>query len=120
VLTRRQLYELYDEGSEATIHYIEGLLEELADHERFPGEYQRRIIEAQHERKERETRQLQRVKQRLARQECLNYRLKRRVAELEAAAVVRDSHTSSLPPSQDPPAARAANSIKRNKRGIAL
>ena len=30
-LTRQQLYELYDEGPEPTIHLIESLLEELAD-----------------------------------------------------------------------------------------
>ena len=115
MLTRQQLYELYYEGPEATLHYIEGLLEELADQERILREHQRRIIEAQHERNEKQARQLQRVKERLARQECLNYELKRRVAELEAAHVVRDSHNSSLPPSLDPPAAKAANSVRRTR-----
>jgi len=115
VLTRQQLYELYYEGPEATLHYIEGLLEELADQERILGEHQQRIIDAQHERNERQARQLQRVKQKLARQECLNYELKRRITELEAAAVVRDSHNSSLPPALDPPAAKAANAIRRTR-----
>lgn len=115
MLTRRQLYELYDEGPEATIHYIAGLLEELADQERILGRHQQRLIDAQHERNERQARQLQRVKQRLARQECLNYELQRRITELEAVSVARDSHNSSLPPTLDPPAARAANAIRRTR-----
>lgn len=115
MLTRQQLYALYYEGPEATIHYIEGLLEELADQRRILGEHQQRLIDAQHERNEKLAGQLRRVKQRLARQEYLNHQLKRRVAELEAAHVVRDSHNSSLPPSLDPPAARAANSTKRTR-----
>jgi transposase len=115
VLTRQQLYELYDEGSEATLHYIEGLLEELADQRRILGEHQQRIIDAQHERNEKLATRLQRVKERLARQEYLNHQLKRRVAELEAAQVTRDSHSSSLPPSLDPPAAKAANSVRRTR-----
>jgi transposase len=115
VLTRQQLYELYYEGPEATLHYIEGLLEELADQRHILGQHQQRLIDAQHERNEKQAGQLQRVKERLARQECLNHQLKRRVAELEAATVARDSHNSSLLPSLDPPAARAANAIRRTR-----
>lgn len=73
MLTRRQLYELYYEGPQPTIHYIEGLLEELADQQRILGEQQRRIIDAQHERNEKQSRQLRRVKERPARRECLNH-----------------------------------------------
>jgi transposase len=58
---------------------------------------------------------LKRVKERLARQEFLNHQLQRRVAELEAATVVGDSHNSSLPPSLDPPAARATNVVRRTR-----
>ena len=113
MLTRQQLYELYYEGPEATLRYIEGLLEELADQRHILGQHQQRLNDAQHERNEKQAGQLQRVKERLARQECLNYALRRRITELEAASVVRDSHNSSLPPSLDPPAARAANAIRR-------
>ena len=115
MLTRQQLYELYYEGPQATIHYIEGLLEALMDQERILGEHQRHLIDAQHARNERQARQLRRVKQRLARQESLNYELKRRITEVEAASVVRDSHNSSLPPALDPPAANAANAIRRTR-----
>jgi hypothetical protein len=44
------------------------------------------------------TARLKRVEEKPAKQLCLNYELKRRITELEAAAVVRDSHNSSLPP----------------------
>lgn len=66
-------------GPEATIHPIEGLLEELADFERILGERQQRIIEAQHERNERQAALLKRVRERLERQQCLNYQLTRRL-----------------------------------------
>ena len=95
-MTRQQLHELYYERPEATLRYIEGLLEELADQERLLGEHQRRVINARQERNERQARQLKCVKGRLARQECLNHQLKRWVAELEAVTFKRDSHNSPL------------------------
>lgn len=115
VLTRQQLYELYYQGPQPTIIYIEALLEELADFERIFAGRQQRIIESQREYNEKLAQQLKRAKEKLWRQETLNYQLKRRIAELEAAAVVKDSHNSSLPPSMDRPAAKAANSIKRTR-----
>lgn len=48
--TLRQLRDLYDEGERPTLHYIESLLEELADQERMLGRRQQQIIDAQHER----------------------------------------------------------------------
>jgi transposase len=98
-----------------TIRLIESLIEQLSDFERILGEHQRRIIDAQHERNERLAARLKRVEGRLARQGCLNRRLRRRVAELEAATVARDSHNSSLPPAPEPPAAQAANAIRRTR-----
>jgi transposase len=121
-LTRRQLYELYYEGPEATIHFIEGLLEELADQEQILGERQQRIIDAQHERHERQAAQLKRVKGKLERQVCLNYQLTRRLQELQAelerherGEVRPDSHNSSLPPALDPPGVKARNAVRRTK-----
>jgi hypothetical protein len=121
-LTRQQLYELYYEGPEATIHLIEGLLEELADQERILGERQQRVIDAQHERHERQAAQLKRVKEKLERQECLNYQLTRRLQELQAelercerGEVRRDSHNSSLPPASDPPGVKAQNAVRRTR-----
>ena len=83
-LTRRQLYELYDEGVEPTIRLIESLIEQLADFERILGEHQQRIIDAQHERNERLAARLKRVEEKLARRECEVYALTRRVRELQA------------------------------------
>jgi transposase len=121
-LTRQQLYELYYEGPEATIHLIEGLLEELADFERILGERQQRIIDAQHERNERQAAQLRRVKEQLERQQCLNYQLTHRIQELQAELerreireVRRDSHNSSLPPALDPPGVKAQNAVRRTR-----
>ena len=127
MLTRRQLYELYYEGPEATIHLIEHLLEELADQERILGRRQQRLIDVLRERNERQARQLKGVKEKLWRQESLNYQLRRRVRELQAelqrreaeelSAVPprRDSHNSSLPPALDLPSAKAANSVRRTR-----
>ena len=114
MLTRQQLYELYYQGPQPTIIYIEALLEELADFERLFGARQQRIIESQRQYNEKLSQQLKRAKEKLWRQETLNYQLKRRIAELEAA-VVKDSHNSSLPPSMDGPAAKAVNTIKRTR-----
>jgi hypothetical protein len=124
-LTRRQLYELYDEGAEPTIRLIESLIEQLADFERLLGERQQRIIDAQHERNERLAARLKRVEEKLARKECEVYALTRRLQELQAElarlgltageGLRRDSHNSGLPPSADPPGAKAANAVRRTR-----
>jgi hypothetical protein len=123
-LTRRRLYELYCKGPEATIHLIEGLLEELADFERLLGECRQRVIDARRERHERQAAQLRRVKEKLGRQRCLNYQLTRRLREPEAelgrregqaVELRRDSHDSSLPPALDLPGARARNAVRRTR-----
>ena len=126
-LTRRQLDELYQQGAGPTIRLIEDLLGQLADFERVLGEHQRRIIDAVHARNERLAARLKRAEEKLMRRECEVYQLTRRVRELqtelervrlelgEAAGgeVRRDSHNSGLPPSSDPLAAKAAQSVRR-------
>jgi hypothetical protein len=128
-LTRRQLYELYHEGAEPTIHLIEDLIEQLADFERLLGERQQRILDAQHERNERQAARLKRVEEKLARKECEVYALTRHLQELQAGLervrlaqgevangeVKRDSHNSGLPPSLDLPAAKAARAVRRTR-----
>lgn len=128
-LTRRQLYELYNEGAEPTIRLIEDLIEQLADFERLLGERQQRIIDAQHERNERLAARLKRVEEKLARKECEVYALTRRIKELQAelervrlaqgevtgGGVRLDSHNSSLPPSSDPPATKAEKAVRRTR-----
>lgn len=115
VVTRQQLYELYYQGLGPMLDCIEALLAQLADFERIYGQQQQRIIEAQRQYNEKLSQQLKRAREKLWRQESLNYQLRRRIAELEAAAVVKDSHNSSLPPSTGPLAAKAANAIKRTR-----
>ncbi|HLM55563.1 MAG TPA: hypothetical protein VK422_05500 [Pyrinomonadaceae bacterium] len=62
-LTRQQLYELYYEGPEPTIHLTESLLEELTDQERLLGGRQQRVIDSQRERNRRQAARLKCVKQ---------------------------------------------------------
>src|SRR5215213_5435016 len=115
MFTRHQLYQLYEEGREPTIHLIESLLDYIEELKHDPHNRQQRHIKDLAERIAKLQARLKRVEERLARQQCLNYELRRRIAELEAAAVVRDSHNSSLPPALDPPAARAANALRRTR-----
>jgi transposase len=115
MFTRYQLYQLYEEGSEPTVRLIESLLDYIEELKHDPHNRQQRHIADLAERIEKLAARLKRVEEKLARQQCLNYELKRRIAELEAAAVVKDSHNSSLPPALDPPAARAANALRRTR-----
>jgi transposase len=115
MFTRHQLYQLYEEGCEPTVRLIESLLGYIEELKHDPQNRQQRHIKDLAERIGKLAAKLKRVEEKLARQQCLNYELKRRIAELEAAAVVKDSHNSGLPPALDPPAAKAANAIRRTR-----
>jgi transposase len=115
VFTRYQLYQLYEEGPEPTVRLIESLLDYIDELKHDPQNRQQRHIADLSERIGKLAARLKRVEEKLARRQCLNYELKRRIAELEAAAVTKDSHNSSLPPALDPPAAKAANAIRRTR-----
>jgi transposase len=115
MFTRHQLYQLYEEGCEPIVRLIESLLDYIEELKHDPQNRQQRHIKDLAERIGKLAAKLKRVEQKLARQQCLNYELKRRIAELEAAAVVKDSHNSGLPPALDPPAAKAANAIRRTR-----
>src|SRR5215213_1643553 len=115
MFTRHQLYQLYEEGREPTIHLIESLLDYIEELKHDPHNRQQRHIKDLAERIAKLQARLKRVEERLARQQCLNYELRRRIAELEAASVIKDSHNSSLPPALDPPAAKAANALRRTR-----
>ena len=112
MLTRRQLYALYDEGPEAVVRLVEQLYDYLSAAEPPVVRYQRQTIDAQREAIGKLQSRLKRVEQELARQRCLNHALKRRLAEL-GTHLGKDSHNSSLPPSTDPPAARRTRSLRR-------
>jgi transposase len=115
VFTRYQLYQLYEEGAEPTIRLIESLLDYIEELKHDPRNRQQRQIAELAARIAKLQTRLQRVGEKLEQQQCLNYQLRRRIAELEAASVIKDSHNSSLPPALDPPAARAANTIRRTR-----
>lgn len=129
-LTRHQLYELYHEGVRPTIGLIEDLIEQLADFERVLGVRQQQTIDSLRAANERQAVKLEGVKDKLWKQERLNYQLLHRVQELQTelervrlsqgeavttAAVRRDSHNSGLPPSLDLPSVKAANAVKRTR-----
>jgi transposase len=115
MFTRYQLYQLYEEGREPTVQLIESLLDYIEELKHDPHNRQQRHIADLSERIQKLAAKLKRVEEKLAKQQCLNYELKRRIAELEVASVVRDSHNSSLPPALDPPAVKAANAIRRTR-----
>ena len=129
-LTRQQLYELYYQGPRPTLNLIEQLFETLADWERILGAQKPRAIDSLEGTVRRLTAHVERLKEQLCKEQGLNYQLTSRLQELQvelarrdepggalfdAAQVRRDSHNSSLPPSIDLPAAKAANSIKRTR-----
>jgi transposase len=115
LFTRHQLYQLYEEGAEPTVRLIESLLDYIEELKHDPHNRRQRHIDELAARIAKLQERLERVKQKLAKQECLNYELRRRIAELEAASVIKDSHNSSLPPALDPPAAKAANALRRTR-----
>ncbi len=102
MFTRHQLYQLYEEGREPTVRLIESLLDYIEELKADPHNRQQRHLNDLAERIAKLAARLKRVEEKLAKQQCLNYELKRRIAELEAEAVVRDSHNSSLPPALEP------------------
>jgi transposase len=115
MFTRHQLYQLYEAGREPTIQLIESLLDYIEELQHDPQNRQQRHLKDLSERIKKLSARLKRVEEKLARQQCLNHELRRRIAELEEAAVTKDSHNSSLPPALDPPAAKAANAIRRTR-----
>jgi transposase len=115
MFTCHQLYELYEEGREPTVRLIESLLDYIEELRHDPRNRRLRHIAELAARIKKLQARLKRVGQQLERQQCLNHELRRRISEMEAASVVKDSHNSSLPPALGPPAATAANAIRRTR-----
>ena len=129
---RQRLVDLYYSGIKPTLHFIDELLDELADQERLLGHRQQRMIDAQRQTIEKFRTQYLRAKDKIEHLQVVNHQLKRRVQELQAAlaasasqsqgagvqqvtCVDRDSHNSSLAPSSDMPGAKAKNAARRNR-----
>ncbi len=116
MLTRQQLHELYRSGPDRMLHFVEQLLSHLAEVERHVGHRQQYTIARLKKDVGRLANRADRLKRQLLKQEMLNYQLTRRIQELQLelarqaqqssevapAAVRRDSHNSSLPPSLEP------------------
>jgi transposase len=132
MLTRRQLYELYDEGADAMVRFVTDVVEEVAE-QRARGALPVHCLEHTNDALAEVIRKLQsqlkRVKERLARKESQVAVLTGRVQELQLEParqaaqgvevvptdVRRDSHNSGLPPSLDLPGVKAANAIRRTR-----
>jgi hypothetical protein len=131
MLTYQQLYELYYQRPDAVFKFIEDLHPHIDNQERLISHRQQMTINDLSRRLAEVNKQLKRVKDKLAAQECLAYELARRLQQAQKALVElqqkqrqgpgvssragRDSHNSNLPPSSDPLAVRAANSLKRTR-----
>ncbi len=122
--TRQQLHEIYYQGPDATVEFIENLYSYVANRTQSIGHQQRITISSLSAKLMRLQSQLKRAKDKLSQQQCLTHQLTRRVQQLEAALqqkipssahVETDSHNSNLPPSSDRPAAKAANAVRRTR-----
>ena len=122
--TRQQLHEIYYQGPNATVEFIENLYCYVANQAQSIGRQQRITIDSLSAKITRLQSQLKRTKDKLSQQQCLTHQLTRRVQQLEAALqqkipssahVEPDSHNSNLSPSSDRPAAKAANLIRRTR-----
>lgn len=121
--TRQQLHEIYYQGPDATVEFIENLYCYVANQAQSIGRQQRITIDSLSAKITRLQSQLKRTKDKLSQQQCLTHHLTRRVQQLEtalkqthsSAQIQRDSHNSHFPPSSDRPAAKAANSIRRTR-----
>jgi DNA repair exonuclease SbcCD ATPase subunit len=86
MLTRRQLYELYDEGADAMVRFVSDVVEEVAEQRArgaIPVHYLEHTNEALAEVIRKLQSQLKRVKECLARKECQVAVLTQRVQELQ-------------------------------------
>jgi len=83
MLTRQQFYEMYYSGPDVMLHYVENLLGHLANVEHHVGHRQQYSIDALAKRVKELVARVERLKTRLVKQEMLNYRLQRRVQELQ-------------------------------------
>jgi transposase len=131
MLTHQQVYELYWQGPEAVARFINSLYLHIERQEELLGHRQQQTITALSEKLARLNKQLQRVKRKLATQECLVYELTRRLQQAQQALADlqpqppasaagtrpsgKDSHNSSLPPSSDLPAVKQANALRRTR-----
>ena len=85
MLTDQQVYELYWQGPEAVARFINNLHLHIERQEELLGHRQQHTITALSGKLARLTKQLQRVKRRLATQECLVYELTRRLQQAQQA-----------------------------------
>ena len=109
LLSEAHIRRLYAQGVDAVVRLVHRLADRIEELEAQPVREPQPVRAALAKELAKTKRTLHRRSQELLEQHQLNHQLLRRIRELEreiergAAAVVRDSHNSSLPPSLDPP-----------------
>jgi predicted RNase H-like nuclease (RuvC/YqgF family) len=83
MLTKRQIYELYYEGPEATVRLIENLVSHLADVEKIVGHRQQFSIDGLTKKVKQFSARIERLKAELWKVQSLNFQLTRRLQELQ-------------------------------------
>lgn len=108
LLSEAHIRRIYAQGVEAVVRLVHRLADRVEELEAQPLREPQPVIAALAKELARAKRTLARRDTELLAQQQLNHQLLRRLRELEheverGAAVERDSHNSSLPPSSDPP-----------------
>ena len=108
MIDERYFLSLYSQGARAVLRYLEQVERRIADAEARVERSQQSLVTCLSKQLARAKATLARKSALLVEQQQLNHQLRARIRELEheierGAAVARDSHNSSLPPSSDPP-----------------
>lgn len=98
MLTRRQLYEMYQVGFDVMLDYVENLLAHLADVERLTGHYQQYKIDALSRQVGQFIARVERLKMWLSKQESLSYQLTRWVQEMQTELARRERWSGEAEP----------------------
>lgn len=115
MLSRQAIFNAYFRGPEAVISLIEDHLgtEVLAPPPSILA--LQHTVQGQLDEIDKLKRQIQNLQEQLSHLRLQNFRLNRRIAELEGQAALpqKDSHNSSKPPSTDPPTCKRTRSLRR-------
>jgi transposase len=112
MLSPRTIYDTYLRGPVAVIRLFEQTFGTIALSGPPLPDHQQEVIDSLGGQLDELQAQLDRSRQECGTLRGENYRLRGRLAELEAL-IIRDSHNSSRPPSSDPPALKRTKSLRR-------
>src|SRR6185369_2312406 len=115
VLSRQAIFQAYFSGPQAVISLITQHLGEEVLAPPPTIQALQNTVEGQLDEIEKLKRQISNLHEQLSQLRHQNFRLTRRISELEAQTALpqKDSHNSSLPPSTDPPFCKRTRSLRR-------